>query len=144
MQRQEHAGEQAEPELAARALGRVFVAGGGVAYLRARANLKNLKGDNPDQEAGIKIILRALAKRREDRFATAAEMQFALEDLARSDGMVFTAGTLSRYLCSVLPESRLTPIELCHHIEQLSGGGTQSNVPPPEPASSQRHPRGGC
>ncbi len=37
-----------------------IVAGGGVAYLRARANVKNLKGDNPDQEAGIKIILRAL------------------------------------------------------------------------------------
>src|SRR5205823_6753947 len=36
------------------------VAGGGVAYLRARANLKNLKGDNPDQEAGIKIVRRAL------------------------------------------------------------------------------------
>ena len=37
-----------------------IVAGGGVAYLRARANVKNLKGDNPDQEAGIKIVLRAL------------------------------------------------------------------------------------
>jgi chaperonin GroEL len=37
-----------------------IVAGGGVAYLRARANLKYLKGDNPDQEAGIKIVLRAL------------------------------------------------------------------------------------
>ena len=37
-----------------------IVAGGGVAYLRARANLKDLKGDNPDQEAGIKIVLRAL------------------------------------------------------------------------------------
>jgi chaperonin GroEL len=37
-----------------------IVAGGGVAYLRARANLKNLKGDNSDQEAGIKIVLRAL------------------------------------------------------------------------------------
>jgi chaperonin GroEL len=37
-----------------------IVAGGGVAYLRARGNLKNLKGDNPDQEAGIKIVLRAL------------------------------------------------------------------------------------
>ena len=37
-----------------------IVAGGGVAYLRARANLKNLKGDNPDQEAGIKIVLRAV------------------------------------------------------------------------------------
>ncbi len=37
-----------------------IVAGGGVAYLRARGNVKNLKGDNPDQEAGIKIVLRAL------------------------------------------------------------------------------------
>jgi len=37
-----------------------IVAGGGVAYLRARTNLKGLKGDNADQEAGIKIVLRAL------------------------------------------------------------------------------------
>src|SRR5438270_3762148 len=36
-----------------------IVAGGGVAYIRARGNLKNLKGENPDQEAGIKIVLRA-------------------------------------------------------------------------------------
>ncbi|MBK7332139.1 MAG: chaperonin GroEL [Betaproteobacteria bacterium] len=37
-----------------------IVPGGGVAYLRARANLKNLKGANPDQDAGIKIVLRAI------------------------------------------------------------------------------------
>jgi chaperonin GroEL len=37
-----------------------IVAGGGVAYLRARANLKNLKGANADQDAGIKIVLRAV------------------------------------------------------------------------------------
>jgi chaperonin GroEL len=37
-----------------------IVAGGGVAYLRARAHIKNLKGDNHDQDAGIKIVLRAL------------------------------------------------------------------------------------
>src|SRR4029450_1875176 len=37
-----------------------IVAGGGVAYLRARGNLKGLKGANHDQEAGIKIVLRAL------------------------------------------------------------------------------------
>jgi chaperonin GroEL len=37
-----------------------IVAGGGVAYLRARAGLKGLKGDNADQDAGIKIVLRAL------------------------------------------------------------------------------------
>src|SRR5262245_9262317 len=36
-----------------------IVPGGGVAYLRARASLK-VKGDNDDQAAGIKIIMRAL------------------------------------------------------------------------------------
>ncbi len=37
-----------------------IVPGGGVAYLRARGALKNLKGDNHDQECGIKIVNRAL------------------------------------------------------------------------------------
>ena len=36
------------------------VPGGGVALLRARAALGELKGDNDDQDAGIKIVLRAL------------------------------------------------------------------------------------
>jgi chaperonin GroEL len=36
------------------------VPGGGVAYLRARARLKDLKGANHDQDAGIRIVLRAL------------------------------------------------------------------------------------
>ena len=37
-----------------------IVVGGGVALLRARLAIKTIKGDNPDQEAGIKIVLRAL------------------------------------------------------------------------------------
>ncbi|HKI63650.1 MAG TPA: chaperonin GroEL [Burkholderiales bacterium] len=37
-----------------------IVPGGGVALVRARQSLKNLKGDNHDQDAGIKIVLRAL------------------------------------------------------------------------------------
>ena len=37
-----------------------IVAGGGVAYIRARVALDKLMGENPDQEAGIKIIRRAL------------------------------------------------------------------------------------
>ncbi|MBD5801579.1 60 kDa chaperonin [Azoarcus sp. Aa7] len=37
-----------------------IVPGGGVALLRARSNLINLKGDNHDQDAGIKIVLRAM------------------------------------------------------------------------------------
>ena len=37
-----------------------IVPGGGVALLRARGVLKNLKGINPDQDAGIKIVSRAI------------------------------------------------------------------------------------
>ena len=37
-----------------------IVAGGGVAYLRAREAIKGLKGANHDQDAGIKIVLRAI------------------------------------------------------------------------------------
>jgi chaperonin GroEL len=37
-----------------------IVAGGGVALLRARQAIGKLKGDNHDQDAGIKIVLRAV------------------------------------------------------------------------------------
>ncbi len=37
-----------------------IVPGGGVALLRARGNLGELKADNHDQDAGVKIVLRAL------------------------------------------------------------------------------------
>ncbi|MDP2961345.1 MAG: chaperonin GroEL [Sulfurimicrobium sp.] len=37
-----------------------IVPGGGVALLRARAAIANLKGDNHEQDAGIKIVMRAL------------------------------------------------------------------------------------
>jgi len=36
------------------------VPGGGVALLRARKAVGELKGDNPDQDAGIKLVLRAI------------------------------------------------------------------------------------
>ena len=37
-----------------------IVAGGGVALIRARAAVEKVKGENDDQNAGIKIIVRAL------------------------------------------------------------------------------------
>ena len=45
-----------------------IVAGGGVALLRCRDAVAKTKGDNLDQEAGIKIVLRALEEPlRQDR-----------------------------------------------------------------------------
>src|SRR5499426_416660 len=37
-----------------------IVAGGGVAYIRARSSLSKVKGENADQDAGVKIVMRAL------------------------------------------------------------------------------------
>src|SRR3546814_2264632 len=37
-----------------------IVPGGGVALIRAKAAIAKLKGDNVDQEAGIKLVLRAV------------------------------------------------------------------------------------
>jgi chaperonin GroEL len=37
-----------------------IVAGGGVALVRAKSSIKDLKGDNHDQDAGIAIVLRAI------------------------------------------------------------------------------------
>ena len=37
-----------------------IVAGGGVALIRARSSMSKIKGENADQDAGIKIVLRAI------------------------------------------------------------------------------------
>jgi chaperonin GroEL len=50
-----------------------IVPGGGVVYIRARAALDKLKGDNPDQEAGIKIVRRALEEPLRQIVANAGE-----------------------------------------------------------------------
>ena len=50
-----------------------IVAGGGVALLRARAALGTLKGDNHDQDAGIKIVLRAMEQPLREIVANAGE-----------------------------------------------------------------------
>ncbi|QQS16941.1 MAG: chaperonin GroEL [Neisseriales bacterium] len=50
-----------------------IVAGGGVALLRARAALSNFKTSNADQEAGVKILLRALEEPLRQIVANAGE-----------------------------------------------------------------------
>jgi len=50
-----------------------IVAGGGVALIRARQAIKDLPGINPDQQAGIKIVLRALEEPLRQIVANAGE-----------------------------------------------------------------------
>src|SRR5205809_2002552 len=50
-----------------------IVAGGGVAFIRAKQALDNITGDNPDQEAGIKIVRRALEEPLRQIVANAGE-----------------------------------------------------------------------
>jgi chaperonin GroEL len=64
-----------------------IVAGGGVAYIRARNALNKLKGDNPDQDAGIKIIMRALEEPLRQIVANAgAEPSVVMNKIAEGKG----------------------------------------------------------
>jgi chaperonin GroEL len=61
--------------------------GGGVALLRARAKLGELHGDNPDQDAGIKIVLRAIEEPIRQIVANAgADPSVVLNRVAEGDG----------------------------------------------------------
>jgi chaperonin GroEL len=50
-----------------------IVAGGGVALLRARTAVGTLKGDNHDQDAGIKIVMRAIEQPMREIVANAGD-----------------------------------------------------------------------
>jgi chaperonin GroEL len=64
-----------------------IVPGGGVAYIRARAALDALKGDNPDQQAGIDIVRRALEEPLRQIVANAgAEPSVVLNKVAEGKG----------------------------------------------------------
>jgi len=64
-----------------------IVAGGGVAYVRARVVLEKLKGENPDQEAGIKIVRRALEEPLRQIVANAgAEPSVVINKVAEGKG----------------------------------------------------------
>ncbi len=66
------------------------VPGGGVAFLRARQALKNLKGENHDQDAGIKIVLRALEEPTRQIVANAgAEPSVVLNKIVEGKGSNF-------------------------------------------------------
>ncbi|HTF16101.1 MAG TPA: chaperonin GroEL [Burkholderiales bacterium] len=64
-----------------------IVAGGGVAYIRARAALDKLKGENPDQDAGIRIVMRALEEPLRQIVANAgAEPSVVMNKIAEGKG----------------------------------------------------------
>ena len=64
-----------------------IVAGGGVALIRARQGIRSLKGANTDQDAGIKIVMRALEEPLRQIVANAgAEPSVALNRVAEGEG----------------------------------------------------------
>ena len=64
-----------------------IVAGGGVALIRARQGIQSLKGANTDQDAGIKIVMRALEEPLRQIVANAgAEPSVALNRVAEGQG----------------------------------------------------------
>ena len=72
-----------------------IVAGGGVALIRARNGIGKLKGDNSDQDAGIKIVLRAVEEPLRQIAANAGdEPSVVVNKVVESKGNVgYNAGT---------------------------------------------------
>ncbi len=72
-----------------------IVPGGGVALIRARTAIKDLKGINPDQDMGIKIALRAMEEPLRQIVANAGgESSVVLNEVAKGSGNFgFNAGT---------------------------------------------------
>ena len=66
-----------------------IVAGGGVALIRARQSIRQLKGANHDQDAGIKIVMRALEEPLRQIVANAGdEPSVVLNKVARRQGQL--------------------------------------------------------
>ena len=64
-----------------------IVAGGGVALIRARSAIEKVKGDNLDQEAGVKIVLRAVEEPLRQIVANAgAEPSVVVNNVAAGKG----------------------------------------------------------
>ncbi|MCL2345732.1 MAG: chaperonin GroEL, partial [Desulfobulbus sp.] len=75
-----------------------IVPGGGVALLRARAALKALKGDNHDQDAGIKLTLKALESPLREIVANAGdEPSVVVDKVVRGKGNYGYNATTGEY-----------------------------------------------
>ncbi len=93
-----------------------IVPGGGVALLRARAAVGNIKGDNADQDAGIKIVLRALEEPLREIVANAGdEPSVVINKVLEGKGNFgyqrrqrASTATWSRWAFSIRPRSRAT------------------------------------
>ena len=127
--------------------------GGGVGLLRARARLKGLRGDNPDQDAGIRIVLRALEDPLRQLAANAGqEPSVVVARVAEGDGNfgynaasgefgdLVKMGVLDpckvtrsglQNAASIAGLALTTDVMIAHIPERREGGGAQS-APEPE------------
>ena len=70
------------------------MAGGGVALLRAKQAITDLKGDTPDQNAGIKLILRAVEEPLRTIVANAGEeASVVVNNVLNGKGYGYNAAT---------------------------------------------------
>ncbi len=93
------------------------------------------------------IVLRALARKREDRFATARDVQVALEQFARQEGLVISAARLGDWMTEVFgrrPEPWIRPAATAGVAAQLAlaiAPEAISNVTTPPKAALDRGPQ---
>ncbi len=91
-------------------------------------SLSDIAPNIPDELE--QIVLRSLAKERDQRFHSAAELQLALEQYLRSEGLLLTQRDISEYLAdlfSATPSGRIAALERSNY----GGPTTQDNAKTP-------------
>jgi serine/threonine protein kinase len=109
--------------------------------------------DKPSQvDAGFdaqleQIILRALSAKREARYATAHEMQLALESLARARGLFFSSTGLKQMMEQLFArqleawrQAQKQGKSLIEHLELEVSYEDEKELPEPAPQRSRRRP----
>ncbi len=104
----------------------------------------------PDYPAALEqIVVRALRRDRSARFATAQELQLALEELARQQHLSLSSAMLSTYMSELFGgkiaawhEARRAGRSLTDHVIATITGGTVDLAPDAAPARADHAPAG--
>src|SRR5438132_5018931 len=124
-----------------------IVAGGGVAYLRARANLKNLKGDNHDQDAGIRILARSIEEPLRNIVENAGEDAAVILNQVKAGKGAYGYNAATGEFGDMLEEGILDPTKVTRlalqNAASVAGLLLTTEVMVAEAPKDEEHARGG-
>ncbi len=83
------------------------------------------------------VVLRAMARNRDDRYSTALDFRVALEDFAQEARLPVSSTRLSQYMDALFPKQERPPVPITSSFPSLRGEGP---TPTPTPVKSLSKP----